>query len=164
MLLEAGDVADQAAESGRDDLVDRRRDAAATERVAALFRGTAATLVPLSLERHDEIAAYVLGLSHFVNLAFSSALARAGVEREELFGVGSTTFQAQVATARSVVGEDPELYFGIQKLNRFSPEMWDAFLEAARELAASVAKDDAEAFAATMGSARAWLAVEPPRS
>jgi chorismate mutase/prephenate dehydrogenase len=132
-------------------------DSGATERVAALFRATAATLVPLSLERHDRIAAQVLGLSHFVNLAFARSLAASGLGRAELSAVGSTTFQAQLATAKSVVGEDPELYFDIQRLNRFSPAVWDGFLEAARALAAEVAGEDLGAFAASMRDARAWL-------
>ena len=134
---------------------------AATERVVALFRETAATLVPLSLERHDEIAAYVLGLSHFLNLAFARALIDSGIPREELEGVGSTTFRSQLATARSVVGDDPDLYFSIQSLNRFSPRVWDELARAARDLAAWVESGDRSAFAAAMSSARAWLR-EPP--
>jgi prephenate dehydrogenase len=103
----------------------------------------------------------VLGLSHFVNLVFASTLARAGVERAELYRVGSTTFQAQIATARSVVGEDAELYFGIQKLNRFSPEVWHGFLREAGELVTAVERSDLDAFASAMAVAREWLAAAP---
>jgi len=130
---------------------------AATERVVALFRETAARLVPLSLARHDEIAAYVLGLSHFANLALARVLARSGVPRRELEGVGSTTFRAQLATARSVVGDDPDLYFSIQRLNRHSPRIWEDLSRAAAEIAAWVEAGDAARFTAAMRENRAWL-------
>ena len=131
---------------------------AATERVVGLFRETAARLVPLSIERHDQIAAYVLGLSHFVNLAFAQALARSGVPRAELESVGSTTFRSQLETTRSVAGDDPDLYFAIQRLNRFSPRVWEELARAADELSRAVTTGDRDAFAAVMGTNRAWLA------
>ena len=44
----------------------------------ALFAHTAADCVELSLEEHDEVMAWVLGLSHLVNIAFAGALAQSG--------------------------------------------------------------------------------------
>jgi chorismate mutase/prephenate dehydrogenase len=134
---------------------------AATERVAALFRETAVTLVPLSLARHDEIAAHVLGLSHLVNLVFARALAGSGLTRAELAAVGSTTFQAQLAATANVVGESPELYFAIQKLNPFTPRAHAGLAAVLSEWSGWVARGDAPAFAAAMRDARAWLSAAP---
>ena len=130
---------------------------AATAHVAGLFRETAATLVPLSLERHDEIAAYVLGLSHLINLLFARALASSGLSFAEMAAVGSTTFQAQLATTSTVAAESPELYFAIQRLNAVTPAVHAGLARALEELSGWVSAGDLEGFAQAMLGARAWL-------
>ena len=50
----------------------------ALERTRALFAPTMVEQVVMSLDEHDRLIAYVLGLSHAVNIAF---LYRAGTER-----------------------------------------------------------------------------------
>ncbi len=134
----------------------------ATDHVAGLFRETAVTLVPLSLERHDEIAAYVLGLSHLINLLFARALASSGLSFAEMAAVGSTTFQAQLATTATVAAESPELYFAIQRLNAFTPAVHAGLERALDELSGWVAAGDREAFSEAMLGARAWLESRGP--
>jgi len=129
----------------------------ATRRVAALFRDTAATLIELDLERHDQVAAWVLGLSHLVNLVFARSLAASGLSAGELGAIGSTTWAAQLATARSVVGESSELYFDIQRLNPFTPQVHERAAAVLDEWAHWVARGDLEAFAGAMSEARSWL-------
>ncbi|MGE0638974.1 MAG: prephenate dehydrogenase/arogenate dehydrogenase family protein [Thermoanaerobaculia bacterium] len=129
----------------------------ATARISALFRDTAATLVPLSLERHDEIVAYVLGLSHFVNLLFARVLAKSGLSFEELAAVGSTTFQSQFATTANVAGDNPELYYSIQKANRFSDRVYRDLESAAADWIGWVERGEREAFVEGMESLRDWL-------
>jgi chorismate mutase/prephenate dehydrogenase len=128
-------------------------DAAATARVARLFRDTAATLVPLSLERHDQIAGFVLGLSHLVNLLFARVLAASGEPLGELAAVGSTTFRAQLDLAAAVARESPELYYGIQKLNPFTPRVHELVRGALSELADWIAANEPGRFAAAMREA-----------
>ncbi len=135
---------------------------AATERVAALFRETAATLVPLSLERHDEIASYVLGLSHFLNLLFARVLAASGLTFAELTAVGSTTFHSQFATTESVVRENPLLYYEIQKANRFSERVYRELERAAADWIGWVEKGDPRRFADAMRSLNGWLDADGP--
>ncbi|MEO8196212.1 MAG: prephenate dehydrogenase/arogenate dehydrogenase family protein [Thermoanaerobaculia bacterium] len=130
---------------------------AATERVAALFRETAVTLVPLSLERHDEIASYVLGLSHFLNLLFASVLAKSGIAFSELNAVGSTTFHSQFATTESVVRENPQLYYEIQRSNRFSQRVYRELERAAADWVGWVEKGEPERFAEAMRALNGWL-------
>lgn len=129
----------------------------ATERVAALFRETAVTLVPLSLERHDEIASYVLGLSHFLNLLFARVLATSGLSFAELTAVGSTTFHSQFATTESVVRENPLLYYEIQKSNRFSERVYRELERAAGEWIGWVEKGEPASFSGAMQELSAWL-------
>ncbi len=132
-------------------------DAAATERVTALFSDTAATLVPLDFEGHDRIVSYVLGLSHLINLLFAKVLSAGPLPFDAINRVGSTTFHAQVETTETVIAEDPALYFGIQALNPFTPELYDDLRREFEELAAWIQDGDPESFAAMMEASRAWL-------
>ena len=132
-------------------------DATANARVEALFGETAATLVRLSLEEHDRLAAYLLGLSHLVNLLFARALAQSGRTVAELSAVGSTTFRAQMTTTESVLLEDPELYYAIQALNPFSPEVFAGLRQALDDWTLWIGGRDRAAFSGAMVHARKWL-------
>lgn len=133
-------------------------DPAATARVARLFSATAATLVPLEFEEHDRIVCYVLGLSHLLNLVFAGVLAGGELGFGELDRVGSTTFRAQMETTRTVVDEDPDLYFAIQRLNPFTPELYELVRQQLDVLAGVVGSGDRASFAAMMERSRRWLA------
>ena len=101
--------------AGRNVIVCDCGNAAAADAAAALFSG--GTLLRMPVEQHDPVAAYVLGLSHAVNLAFSEALVRSGFSAEELAAAASTTFRKQTAVSREVSGENAELYYAIQREN-----------------------------------------------
>jgi chorismate mutase/prephenate dehydrogenase len=129
----------------------------ATERVAGLFRETAVSLVPLSLERHDRIAAHVLGASHLVSLVFARALATSGLSHDELAAVGSTTFRNQMATTAGVVRESPELYYSIQRLNPFTSDVHRGLAAALGDWSDWIGRGDPASFAAAMAAARDWV-------
>ena len=71
----------------------------ATAAARALFEPTMATLVEMDLESHDRLIAYVLGLSHALNIAFFTALAESGEAAPRLATLSSTTFDAQLGVA-----------------------------------------------------------------
>ena len=132
-------------------------NAEATERVTGLFSGTAATLVPLDFEKHDRIVSYVLGFSHLLNLLFAQVLAGGPLAFDDLDRVGSTTFHAQMETTRTVVEEDPDLYYSIQRLNPFTAELYDLVRDRLGELTAAVGGEDRSTFADMMERSRRWL-------
>jgi chorismate mutase/prephenate dehydrogenase len=132
-------------------------DPVATRRAEALFTDTAASLVHLSLEEHDRAVSYVLGLSHLLNLLFAKVLANSGTAFDHLNRVGSTTFHAQIGTTATVVGEDPALYFAIQRLNPFTPEIYEAVRRELEELTGWVLTGDRASFSAMMEQARDWM-------
>lgn len=136
-------------------------DAEATARVRGFFSDTAATLVDLSLEEHDRIMSYVLGLSHLVNLLFAGTLAASGRTFEQVQRVGSTTFHAQMATAQTVVGDNPELYYAIQRLNPFTPVLYDTLRRELDALTESVQDGDCKAFIERMHGGRRWVQGAP---
>jgi chorismate mutase/prephenate dehydrogenase len=108
----------------------------------ALFAHTAAECVDLSLEEHDEVMAWVLGLSHLVNIAFASALAESGEAVPLLRQISSSTFNAQLKVAAQVVSENPHLYYEIQQGNRMTGDVVDHFRRVFDELARSVREQD----------------------
>ncbi len=131
----------------------------ATQTAKELFATTMATLVEMDLESHDRLIAYVLGLSHALNIAFFTALAESGETAPKLAHMSSTTFDSQLAVARSVASENPHLYFEIQALNDYGTESLTALLYAIERLRSVVRAQDAEGFATLMKRGDAYLKV-----
>ncbi len=136
---------------------------AATAAARALFEPTMATLVEMDLESHDRLIAYVLGLSHALNIAFFTALADSGEAAPRLATLSSTTFDAQLGVATNVARENPDLYFEIQTLNDYGTESLSALLYAVERLRSVVRANDLEGFRALMSRGRDYLARRPPR-
>jgi chorismate mutase/prephenate dehydrogenase len=122
----------------------------AREQVEALFAATMAEQVVMGLDEHDRLIAYVLGLSHAVNIAFFTALAASGESAPRLVKLSSTTFDAQFDIASKVAEESPELYFEIQRLNEFGAESLDALARAVDALRSAVAAGDLQHFRTLM--------------
>lgn len=133
----------------------------ATAAARDLFTSTMATLVDMDLESHDRLIAYVLGLSHALNIAFFTALADSGEAAPRLATLSSTTFDAQLRVASAVAHESPDLYFEIQRLNDYGTESLSALLYAVERLRSVVRAGDVEGFRALMTRGRAYLDSRP---
>ena len=125
-------------------------DAAALAQARALFAPTMAEQVVMGLDEHDRLIAYVLGLSHALNIAFFTALAESGEAAPRLAQLSSTTFDAQFDIASAVAAESPELYYEIQRLNDFGAESLDALARAVDAVRSAVASGDQARFTALM--------------
>ncbi|MFQ5806669.1 MAG: prephenate dehydrogenase/arogenate dehydrogenase family protein [Phycisphaerae bacterium] len=132
-------------------------DAQATRNVEAFFTDTAATLVKLSFDEHDQIISYVLGLSHLTNLVFTKVLMESGKRFEELNKVGSTTFHSQMVTTSTVIQENPDLYYAIQRLNPFSDELCESLKRELETISGWVRNEDRQAFVEMMQAGRQWM-------
>jgi len=135
----------------------------ATAAARALFERTMATLVEMDLESHDRLIAYVLGLSHALNIAFFTALAESGEAAPKLATLSSTTFDAQLGVAAKVAGENPDLYFEIQTLNDYGTESLAALLYAVERLRSVVRANDVEGFRALMTRGKEYLTARERR-
>jgi len=131
--------------------------AEALAQARALFASTMAEQVVMQLEEHDRLIAYVLGLSHAVNIAFFTALAVSGEAAPRLVELSSTTFDAQFDIASGVAEESPELYFEIQRLNDYGAESLDALSRAVETLRTAVAAGDLARFTALMQRGRDYV-------
>jgi len=111
----------------------------------------------MDLESHDRLIAYVLGLSHALNIAFFTALAESGEAAPRLATLSSTTFDAQLQVASKVAAENPKMYFEIQHLNDYGTESLAALLYAIERLRSVVRAGDVDGFRALMERGRAYL-------
>ncbi len=123
-----------------------------------LFQATMAAVVEMPLDTHDRLMAYVLGLSHALNIAFFSALADSHQEAVQLYAISSTTFDRQLAIAGDVAAENPDLYFEIQRLNPHGSEARAALRKALNRLCDAVDAGNDDAFRAMMQEGDRWLA------
>jgi chorismate mutase/prephenate dehydrogenase len=143
--------------SGRHILFVDMGDSDAIAEARALFAHTAADCVELSLEEHDEVMAWVLGLSHLVNIAFAGTLAQSGEAVPLLKQISSSTFNAQLNVATQVVSENPHLYYEIQQGNVNTTEVSEHFQKVLGELVKAVVENDEAVFIQHMGAAKRRL-------
>jgi chorismate mutase / prephenate dehydrogenase len=134
-------------------------DQGALKEAQELFAPTMAERVVMGLDEHDRLIAYVLGLSHALNIAFFTALAESGEAAPRLAKLSSTTFDSQMDVASRVAHESPDLYFEIQSLNDYGQESLEALQKAVARLLAAVEKGDAGAFTTLMERGREYFDV-----
>jgi chorismate mutase/prephenate dehydrogenase len=124
-----------------------------------LFAPTMAERVVMDLDEHDRLVAYVLGLSHALNIAFFTALADSGEAAPRLAKLSSTTFDSQLDVASRVAAESPDLYFEIQSANEYGGESLAALQTAVERLVAAVKNKNSREFTELMNRGRAYLDV-----
>jgi chorismate mutase/prephenate dehydrogenase len=129
----------------------------ANREAGALFASTMAEVVPMDLESHDRTVAFILGLSHALNIAFFTALAMSGQAAGHLAHLSSTTFDQQLAVASRVAAENPHLYFEIQHLNDYGQESLHTLRDAVQRVYDLVQSGDEPGFVALMEQGRRYL-------
>lgn len=132
--------------------------AEATAEAKDLFAATMIEQLDMSLDDHDRLIAYVLGLSHALNIAFFTALAESGEAAPKLAKLSSTTFDAQLLVSAAVARDNPHMYFEIQHLNDYGLSPLDALCESAGRIREVVASGDEEGFVRLMQKGREYLA------
>jgi len=129
----------------------------AVNQVKQLFKPTMAERIDMKFEDHDRLIAYVLGLSHAINIAFMTVLSESGEAAELLSRLSSTTFDAQLGIANNVSNENPNLYFEIQKLNHYSPTTLNALSDAVQRIIQMIHQDNQAAFVNIMNRAKSYM-------
>ena len=131
----------------------------ATEDAKELFSSTMVEQLDMGLDDHDRLIAYVLGLSHALNIAFFTALAESGEAAPKLAKLSSTTFDSQLLVSAAVAQDNPRLYFEIQNLNKFGLGPLDALCEASNRIREVVADGDEAGFVELMKKGRDYMAL-----
>ncbi|NND60768.1 MAG: prephenate dehydrogenase/arogenate dehydrogenase family protein, partial [Gammaproteobacteria bacterium] len=135
-------------------------DLGAPEAIAearALFAPTMVETAEMDLDEHDRLIAFVLGLSHALNIAFFNALVDSGESVPRLAEISSTTFDAQLDVASKVSGESPQVYFEIQALNEHGREALDALGASVERLRQVIATNDVASFEQIMSRGSDYL-------
>ena len=132
--------------------------AGATAEAKELFASTMVEELDMGLDDHDRLIAYVLGLSHALNIAFFTALAESGEAAPKLAKLSSTTFDAQLLVSGAVAHDNPRMYFEIQHLNDFGLGPLQALCESAARIRDLVQAGDEEGFVELMLRGREYLA------
>lgn len=133
--------------------------AEATDAAKDLFASTMVEQLDMGLDDHDRLIAYVLGLSHALNIAFFTALAESGEAAPRLARMSSTTFDSQLLVSAAVAQDNPRLYFEIQNLNKFGIGPLDALCEASSRIRELVAGSDEAGFVELMEKGREYMAL-----
>ncbi len=133
-------------------------NAEAVDAAKELFSATMVEKIDMSLDDHDRLIAYVLGLSHALNIAFFTALAESGEAAPKLAQMSSTTFDAQLLVSAAVAQDNPRMYFEIQNLNKFGLGPLDALCEAAERIRDAVSRGDEDGFVELMHKGRDYIA------
>lgn len=131
----------------------------ATAAAKELFTSTMAEQLDMGIDDHDRLIAYVLGLSHALNIAFFTALAESGEAAPKLATLSSTTFDAQLLVSAAVARDNPHLYFEIQKLNDFGLGPLDALCDSAERIRRLVSDGDEAGFVDLMETGREYMAL-----
>jgi chorismate mutase/prephenate dehydrogenase len=130
----------------------------ATKKAKELFSATMVKQLDMDIDNHDRLIAYVLGLSHALNIAFFTALADSGEAAPKLAKLSSTTFDAQLIVSEAVASDSPELYFEIQKLNEYGLEPLNALCASADKIREVVINNDKKGFIELMQTGKEYLA------
>jgi len=131
----------------------------ATDAAKELFSSTMVEQLDMGLDDHDRLIAYVLGLSHALNIAFFTALAESGEAAPKLARMSSTTFDSQLLVSAAVAQDNPRLYFEIQNLNKFGLGPLDALCEASSRIREVVAGGDEDGFVELMEKGKQYMAL-----
>jgi chorismate mutase/prephenate dehydrogenase len=125
-----------------------------------LFSGAGAHVSLLSLERHDELMAYVLGLSHLCVLLFAETLGESGTDLSKFNRARGPSFERLVQMARELTNESRRVYHDIQALNPNTRDVISTMETALKKLKSASLDDDPEKFRTIMDSDMKYLEVE----
>jgi len=101
-------------------------------------------IISVNLERHDHAMALTLSLTHFVNIALASVLAKEDIK--ELKNLGGTTFTMQLLLSESIMTENPKLCASIQMSNPYTIQHLEKFLSEASKLMQHIREKEEKEF------------------
>ena len=124
-----------------------------------LVSGSGANVVSMSLDEHDEVIAYVLGLSHLSSLLFATTLASSGRRLGKFTKAQGPSFERMLAYSRELSRESVRVYHDIQALNPNTRAMFSNFINSVKFLKDASIRKDSRDFRSLMESNRQYLEV-----
>ncbi len=124
-----------------------------------LFSSEGADVSMADLETHDDLMAYVLGLSHLCTLLFSGTLVRSGKAPEDLRDVQGPSFARLFRMALELSNESRRVYHDIQALNPNTRRLVATMEEVLRGIRKAALDSDPDKFRKIMDSNKRYLEV-----
>lgn len=124
-----------------------------------LVSGAGANIVRISLEEHDELMAYVLGLAHINTLLFATTLSRSKRSLNDFTHVQGPSFERMVAASRDLSNESVRVYHDIQSLNPHTRPMFSKFVNIVKLLNRISIQRESTEFRKLMESNKKYLEV-----
>ncbi len=132
-------------------------NAAAVVEAKRLFTESGAALTDVSLDHHDELMAFLLGLSHMSLLVFARAAADSPFDLDGLRRSAGTTFSRLSLAAAGLLADSPELLRDIQALNPHTPAVHRRLREALDDWQRASEDSDGKSFAVMLQQARDYF-------
>lgn len=132
----------------------------ANDMVSHLFSSAGSHVSHTSLDTHDELMAYVLGLSHLCSLIFAGATRDSGRSVSEFREVQGPSFERMVRMARELSIESKRVYHDIQALNPNTRKVISSMEQVLTKLKKASLDDDPVMFADIMRSNGKYLEVD----
>ena len=126
--------------------------------VSDLFKGASIHIIE-SGKVHDKMIALTLSLPHFLNIAFAKTIAKFDIK--ELKKFQGPTFSLQLLISESVLSENPDLYYEIQKQNHVFLKILNILLDEIKESALSIKNGNKEQFCLDFQKAKVALSRDP---
>jgi len=135
-------------------------DCGSSEGVALLkklFSSSGAKVVEMSLEEHDRLMVYVLGLPHMSSILFAATLASSGESAQSLSRVQGPSFEKMLAASRELSKESVRVYHDIQALNPNTRRLFLKFVNSVKFFRKASIQKDPSAFRKLMESNKKYL-------
>jgi chorismate mutase/prephenate dehydrogenase len=132
----------------------------ANDRVSKLFSSAGSRVSYTSLDTHDELMAYILGLSHLCSLVFAGTLRASGKDMTQLRMVEGPSFEKMSMMAVELSNESKRVYHDIQTLNPNTRKMISSMEQVLRELRKASLEADPVRFADIMRSNGEYLEMD----
>ncbi len=136
-------------------------EGALAEKLRRYLEDKGARVTLMTPQKHDEMMAVILGLSHFIAIASADVLLSfKGLETMK--SIGGPTYKVLLTLAESVITEDPELYASIQMNLPGMGEMEELFQRSAVIWTDIVKNKDRSEFIKRMNTLKARLESTDP--
>ena len=103
-------------------------------------------IIELSADEHDRQMAVIQGLTHISNISLGYALKKLGYNLDKGEKLSSPVYLLRLYTAGRILAQDEKLYSDIEMENPYSKETAKAYLEAVKEIEASIEKGNKTEF------------------
>jgi len=111
-----------------------------------IFENEGAKITIMSPEEHDRVMSIVQGLVHFATLAIAETIRTSGIDLHKILSVMSPVYRIEMGIVGRILGQSPELYGSILRMNPEIPHVIESFQTATGNLLNTISASREEDF------------------